>query len=76
MKKLGFVVLVLLGVLGCTSRYSSSGENLYLQARNGVALEIPPPLTRETISPFYNLPSQNSNAQVNITLKKITSMAS
>ena len=66
MKKLGFVVLATLVLSACSSRYSSNGENLYLQSRNGVKLEVPPPLTKAYLSNFYDLPSQNQNARVSI----------
>lgn len=65
MKKLGFVVLATLALSAC-SRYSSNGEGLYLQSRNGVQLEVPPPLTSSNISHFYDLPPQNQNARVSI----------
>jgi uncharacterized lipoprotein len=65
-KKLGFVVLAVLALSACSSRYSSNGENLYLKSRNGVKLEVPPPLTSSNISTFYDLPSQTQNAQVSI----------
>ncbi|WP_045096147.1 hypothetical protein [Legionella fallonii] len=66
MKKLGFVVLATLALSACSSRYSSNGENLYLQSRNGVQIEVPPPLTSANISHFYDLPPQNQNPQVSI----------
>ena len=66
MKKLGVVVLALLALSACSSRYSSNGENLYLQSRNGVKIEVPPPLTSSNLSTFYDLPQQNQNAQVSI----------
>ncbi len=53
-------------LLTACSKYSTNGENLYLQSRNGAKLEIPPPLTRANINDFYNLPVQNQNAMVNI----------
>ena len=66
MKKLSFLVLATLALSACNSRYSSNGENLYLQSRNGVKIEVPPPLTSANISNFYNLPPQNQNAKVSI----------
>lgn len=65
MKKLGFIVFVVLVLSGC-SRYASNGENLYLNSRNGPPLEVPPPLTRGNISSFYDLPQQNQDARVGI----------
>ncbi|BCA96531.1 hypothetical protein TUM19329_28920 [Legionella antarctica] len=66
MKKLGFVVLAVLALSACSSRYSSNGENLYLRSRNGEKLEVPPPLTSSNLSTFYDLPPQNQSAQVSI----------
>jgi uncharacterized lipoprotein len=65
-KKLGFVVLATLALSACSSRYSSNGETVYLQSRNGEKLEVPPPLTSANIGSFYDLPPQNQNARVSI----------
>jgi uncharacterized lipoprotein len=65
-KKLGFVVLATLALSACSSRYSSNGENLYLQSRNGEKLEVPGPLTSANISYFYELPQQTQDARVSI----------
>ncbi|MFJ1269756.1 hypothetical protein ACD661_14420 [Legionella lytica] len=66
MKKLSFIVCSLLVLTACSGRYSSNGENLYLKSRNGVNLVVPPPLTKENISDFYNLPPQNQDAKISI----------
>lgn len=65
MKKMVYVVLALCVLTGC-SRYSSNGETLYLQSRNGEKVVVPPPLTSEHISHFYDLPPQNDKAEVSI----------
>jgi uncharacterized lipoprotein len=65
-KKMCFVVCVSLALLGCSSRYATNGESLYLQSRNGPLLEVPPPLSRANISNFYDLPQQNQDARVSI----------
>jgi uncharacterized lipoprotein len=65
-KKFAVVVLAILALSACSSRYSSSGEDLYLQSRNGAKLVVPPPLTRVNISDFYDLPPQNQSARVSI----------
>jgi len=65
-KKLGFIVLGVLALSACSMRYSSNGEGLYLNSRNGVKLDVPPPLTNEYISNFYDLPPQNQDARVSI----------
>lgn len=67
MKKLSFIVGVALALCGCSGKYASNGEHLYLKSRNGEKLEVPPPLTRTNISDFYNLPPQNEDARVSIT---------
>ncbi len=65
-KKLSFIVLATLALSACNSRYSSNGENVYLQSRNGVKIVVPPPLTNANISNFYDLPPQNQDAHVSI----------
>jgi uncharacterized lipoprotein len=64
-KKLSFVVLAVLVLASC-SRYSSSGESVYLKNHNGQKLEVPRPLTDSSISSFYNLPEQKQDAKVRI----------
>lgn len=67
MKKLSCVVLATLVLSACANRYSSSGDNLYLQSRNGVKINVPsPPLTNANISNFYDLPAQTQDARVSI----------
>lgn len=66
MKKFFCFVMCVPFLMSCTERYSSSGENLYLRSKNGVKLEVPAPLTQANISDFYNLPSQNQDARINI----------
>lgn len=57
--------LVLL-LCGCSSRYASNGEHLYLGSKNGANLVVPPPLTSSNINHFYDLPAQDKAAEVNI----------
>lgn len=64
-KKLSVIVFAVLALPAC-SNYSSNGENVYLQSRNGVKLEVPPPLTSANISHFYDLPVQDKPAKVSI----------
>ncbi len=66
MKKISFMILALLSVTACTSKYSSNGEYVYLQSKNGINLQVPPPLTSDNISHFYDLPNQNQSASVSI----------
>jgi uncharacterized lipoprotein len=65
-KKLSFIVLVILALSACSNRYASNGENLYLQSRNGERIDVPSPLTNTNISNFYDLPPQNESAAVSI----------
>jgi uncharacterized lipoprotein len=64
-KKISVMMVCLLVLTGC-SRYSSNGESLYLQSRNGQKVDVPPPLTSSNISNFYDLPEQTQNAKVSI----------
>ena len=66
LKKLSCVVLAGLVLSACSSRYSSNGEHLYLNSRNGVKLEVPHPLTGANITNFYDLPAQDQDARVSI----------
>lgn len=66
MKKLSFILVALLALTACTTKYSSNGENVYLRSKNGMNVAVPSPLTSENISHFYDLPSQNQNAVVSI----------
>lgn len=64
MKKICIIVLALM--VGACSRYASNGEDLYLKSHNGAQLTVPAPLSRDNISPFYDLPNQTQHAQVSI----------
>jgi len=64
-KKLSCVVLAGLALSGC-SGYSTSGESLYLNSRNGVKVAVPYPLTTGNMSNFYDLPPQNQDARIRI----------
>lgn len=66
MKKLSFIVLAMLILSACSSRYSSGGEALYLQSKNGAKVQAPAPLTNANINNFYDLPPQNEDARVSI----------
>lgn len=66
MKKLSFIILATLALSACNSRYSSHGESVYLQSRNGTKIVVPPPLTNANISNFYDLPPQSQDARVSI----------
>lgn len=65
MKKLSCLMLCSFVLMSC-SKYSSNGENLYLQSKNGQKVEVPPPLTSSNISNFYDLPEQTQDPKVNI----------
>lgn len=66
MKKLFFVLLASLFLTACASKYATNGEHLYLQSRNGVKLDVPPPLTSANLSYFYVLPQQSEDPRVSI----------
>ena len=66
MKKVGCIVLLSFCLSGCSSFYSSNGEDQYMTSRNGLLLVVPPPLTRSNIGDFYDLPVQNQNVRVSI----------
>ena len=65
MRKLSVMMGCLLVLTGC-SKYSSNGENVYLQSHNGQKIEVHSPLTSSNISNFYDLPEQTQNAKVSI----------
>lgn len=65
MKKIVVIGLSILAC-GCSSRYASNGEHLYLNSRSGATLVVPPPLTEANISHFYDLPRQDQKAEVDI----------
>lgn len=65
-KKMSFIVLAGLALSACSDKYSSSGESLYLQSRNGVKVAVPYPLTTENMSSFYDLPLQTQDARIRI----------
>jgi uncharacterized lipoprotein len=57
-KNVVLMVIVSCFVVGCSSKFSTNGEKLYLKSQNGPGLKVPPPLVDSNISPFYNLPAQ------------------
>ena len=50
-------------LVSCTTRFATNGEKLYLKSQNGPGVKVNPPLTNTNISPFYNLPSQQSGVK-------------
>lgn len=66
MKKVGIIVVLVLLQSACASNYTSNGEQHYLKSRNGVNMIVPPPLTTDNISHFYDLTPQNQRARVSI----------
>ncbi len=65
-KKAGFLCVLLLGLVSCSSHYSSNAEQGYLKSRNGPDLVVPSPLSKANVSYFYNLPPQTQDARVSI----------
>lgn len=66
MKKVRLMMVLPVLLTGCSAQYTSNGEQLYLQSKNGVNLVILKPLTTENISDFYVLPPQNQDARVSV----------
>lgn len=65
---MGLLVVAMIMLGACSSRYATNGETQYLKSRNGPSLVVPSPLTKEKISGFYFLPQQsNPNPAVKIT---------
>lgn len=58
--------LLVLQLVACTAPYATNSTQQYMQSKNGPNLVVPPSLTKDNLSDFYNLPSQNKNAQVSI----------
>lgn len=65
-KKVKLMMVLSVLLTGCSAQYTSNGEQMYLQSRNGVNLVIPTPLTTANISDFYVLPPQNQDARVSV----------
>jgi uncharacterized lipoprotein len=65
-KNIGLMVALFLMLAGCSAQYTSNGEQQYLHGRNGVNLVVPPPLTSENISHYYDLPPQNQDARIGV----------
>lgn len=66
MKKLSFIVFVSLGLTACASQYLTHHENIVAQSRNGEKLIVPPPLTSERLSSYYDLPAQTQVTKVSV----------
>ncbi|MCA0403959.1 MAG: hypothetical protein LCH30_09210 [Proteobacteria bacterium] len=64
MKKMSFCMVAFL--LASCSQYSTTGDKLYMQSRNGPDVNVPRPLTDSNISHFYDLPQQNKNPAISI----------
>lgn len=64
--KVIYIVIASILVSACTTRYASNGENQYMQSKNGANLVIPPSLTSDMISHFYDLPEQSKPSSVSI----------
>lgn len=66
MRSFFLMIVVCFSLAGCSSPYSTSGEQMYLKARNGENLVISPPLSQSQLSQFYDLPSVDTDPRVNI----------
>lgn len=60
------ILLSTLMLSACASYYVSNGEKNYLKSHNGQHLVVPPPLTENNMSHFYDLPPQEKDAHVSI----------
>jgi uncharacterized lipoprotein len=47
-------------LLASCSQFASNGEKIYLRSKNGPGIVVPPPLTDNNISHFYDLPAKPS----------------
>jgi len=56
--------MVVLGLTACAPHYFSNSANTVLQSRNGEKLLVPPPLTSEHLSSYYDLPAQTQPAKI------------
>lgn len=65
MKKLSLVVFVLVGLTSC-AQYLKNNNDLSMRSRNGTKLVVPPPLTSDQISSYYDLPTQYQAAQISL----------
>ncbi len=66
MKRIVLFTWVLSLLTACSAQYTSNGEQIYLNSRNGGNQIVPPPLTSANISHFYDLPPQNQDAHVSV----------
>lgn len=66
MKKIGWIFVVIGLLSSCSTRYASNAEKSYLRSKNGVELVVPPPLSSDEVSHFYDLPNQSQNPNVSI----------
>ncbi len=65
MKKIGLICLASL-LANCTAQYTSNGEQKYIHSQNGPNIVVPPPLTTENISHFYDLPPASRDPKISI----------
>lgn len=66
MKKLSVIVIVSLGLTACASQYVTQQSNKVAQSRNGKKLVVPPPLTSERLSFYYDLPAQTQVTKISV----------
>jgi hypothetical protein len=53
-------------LIGCAVPFASNDAKAYLKSKNGPKLVVPPPLQKDEISSFYELPDAEGNKRVNI----------
>ena len=66
MKHVILFTMVTLFLTACSLPYTTNDKQQYASSRNGPVLVVPPPLTRENLSNFYELPAQNGNPKVSV----------
>ena len=66
MLKVVGVGIVCFVLVSCAVPYSSSNTKGYLKSQNGPKLVVPPPLQKDEISSFYELPNAEGNKRVDI----------
>ncbi|OGV48564.1 MAG: hypothetical protein A3F46_04140 [Legionellales bacterium RIFCSPHIGHO2_12_FULL_42_9] len=66
MKKVGFLMVGVACLMGCSSHYLSNDKQQYSSSRNGPLLEVPSSLTSSNMSAFYDLPTPKGDVKVSV----------
>jgi len=65
-KKIGFLLVCMMCLASCATKYASNNQQQYLSSRNGVRLEVAPPLTNTNLSGFYELPTPDGAKKISV----------